>query len=119
MEVVDSDVAPVRGLSLSIARANDEGGGEGEEAVAVGVVVAAGVVIVHAPCLDRTCTVPVSLITGHSAFASSHTFYGGAWISVGTTSRLCWQKGESGGGWGEEEQGKGGGGKGGYRGGGL
>ena len=46
------------------------------------------------PCLDRTCTVPVSLITGHSAFASSHTFYGGAWISVGTTSRLCWQRGK-------------------------
>ena len=34
MEVVDSDVAPVCGLSVSIVRENEEGGGEGEEAAA-------------------------------------------------------------------------------------
>ena len=32
VEVVDSDVAPVRGLSLSIARESYEGQGQGEEA---------------------------------------------------------------------------------------
>ena len=32
VEVVDSDVAPVRGLSLSIARESSEGQGQGEYA---------------------------------------------------------------------------------------
>ena len=67
VEVVDSDVAPVRGLSLSIARESSEGQGQGEEAEEPAMDIPSTVRLCIEPSTPPTVTTPLHLLEARTA----------------------------------------------------